>query len=57
MLSDREFRFLAALRVADLATADRRAAPHVAPVCFAMSNDTLYVTIDEKPKRSLSRPS
>jgi PPOX class probable F420-dependent enzyme len=26
------------------------------PVCFAISNDTLYITIDEKPKRSLSRP-
>ena len=56
MLSNMERLFLNNRRVAHLATADRRAAPHVVPVCFAMSNDTLYVTIDEKPKRSLSRP-
>jgi hypothetical protein len=52
MLSNMERLFLNNRRVAHLATADRRAAPHVVPVCFAMSNDTLYVTIDEKPKRS-----
>jgi PPOX class probable F420-dependent enzyme len=51
MLSDREFRFLAALRIGHLATADRGAIPHVVPVCFVVSGDTLYVTIDEKPKR------
>jgi nitroimidazol reductase NimA-like FMN-containing flavoprotein (pyridoxamine 5'-phosphate oxidase superfamily) len=51
MLSNIERLFLNNRRVAHLATADRRAAPHVVPVCFAMSNDTLYVTIDEKPKR------
>jgi PPOX class probable F420-dependent enzyme len=38
-------------RIAHLATADRRAVPHVVPVCFAISEYTLYVTIDEKPKR------
>ena len=32
------------------------AAPHVVPVCFAICNDALYVTIDTKPKRSLSTP-
>lgn len=51
MLSDRERRFVAHRRVAHLATADRRAIPHVVPVCFAMSEGTLYVTMDEKPKR------
>jgi nitroimidazol reductase NimA-like FMN-containing flavoprotein (pyridoxamine 5'-phosphate oxidase superfamily) len=50
MLSNIERLFLNNRRVAHLATADRRAAPHVVPVCFAMSNDTLYVTIDEKMK-------
>jgi PPOX class probable F420-dependent enzyme len=25
--------------------------PHVVPVCFALSRDALYITIDEKPKR------
>jgi PPOX class probable F420-dependent enzyme len=52
MLSDTERRFLAQQRVARLATADRRAVPHVVPVCFAIRAHTLYITIDEKPKRS-----
>lgn len=51
MLSDGERRFLADRRVAHLATADQRAVPHVVPVCFAIWEDTLYITIDEKPKR------
>ena len=51
MLPDRERRFLATQRVAHLATADRGAVPHVVPVCFAISGDSLYIAIDEKPKR------
>ena len=54
MLSDGERRFLAHQRIARLATADSRAVPHVVPVCFAMSDNTLYITIDEKPKRRSS---
>jgi PPOX class probable F420-dependent enzyme len=50
-LSDGERRFLAHRRIAHLATADSRAVPHVVPVCFVMSEGTLYITIDEKPKR------
>jgi|SRR5215475_285633 len=52
MLSDTERRFLARQRVAHLATADKSAVPHVVPVCFAIREHTLYITIDEKPKRS-----
>jgi PPOX class probable F420-dependent enzyme len=51
MLSDRERRFLSRRKVAHLATADRRGAPHVVPVCFAIEGGALYITIDEKPKR------
>jgi PPOX class probable F420-dependent enzyme len=51
MLSDGERQFLTQQRVAYLATADRRAIPHVVPVCFAIAEHTLYITIDEKPKR------
>jgi PPOX class probable F420-dependent enzyme len=51
MFSERERRFLAQQRIAHLATADRGAVPHVVPVCFAVSAETLYITIDEKPKR------
>ena len=52
MLSDRHRRFLAAQRVGHLATADGAGAPHVVPVCFALAEATLYITIDEKPKRT-----
>lgn len=51
MLADRERRFLEAERVARLATADAAGRPHVVPVCYALVGDTVYFTIDEKPKR------
>jgi len=50
MLSDDERRFLDGQRVGRLATADRSGTPHVVPVCFAIAGDTLYVTVDGKPK-------
>ena len=51
MLSERERQFLAGRKVGHLATADRAGAPHVVPVCFAVADAALYITIDEKPKR------
>ena len=51
MLSGVERRFVEAMRVARLATADADGVPHVVPVCYALIGDNLYVTIDEKPKR------
>ena len=51
MLSDVQRRFLDKGRVGHLATADRGGAPHVIPVCYAVAEDTLYVTSDEEPKR------
>src|SRR5258707_7159622 len=51
MLSDAQRRFLDYCRVGHLATADRKGMPHVIPVCFAVAEGTLYITIDEKPKR------
>ena len=50
MLSDRQASFLASLRVGHLATADARAAPHLVPVCFVVSDGAVYITIDQKPK-------
>lgn len=50
MIPDAARSFLALCRVGHLATADARAAPHVVPVCFACTADTLYITIDAKPK-------
>ena len=49
MLSESERRFVDSHRVAHLASADRAAVPHVVPVCFALSRETLYITIDDKP--------
>ena len=50
MLSDQQVRILASCRVGHLATADARAAPHLVPVCFVVSEGALYITIDQKPK-------
>jgi PPOX class probable F420-dependent enzyme len=55
MLSERERRFLATRMVGYLATSDRRAIPHVVPVCFVLLDTTLYITVDEKPKRDPRR--
>jgi len=51
MLSERQRRFLDRSRVGHLATADRKGAPHLIPVCYAADGDRLYITVDEKPKR------
>ena len=47
---------VAAQRIGRLATADALGKPHVVPVCFAISDDALYITVDEKPKRATGRP-
>jgi PPOX class probable F420-dependent enzyme len=39
-------------RVARLATADAKGVPHLVPVCYAIVDESLYITIDEKPKRT-----
>ncbi|HEY8872896.1 MAG TPA: TIGR03668 family PPOX class F420-dependent oxidoreductase [Stellaceae bacterium] len=56
MLTERQRRFLDLARVGHLATADRSGMPHLIPVCYAADNSatgraTLYITVDEKPKR------
>ena len=51
-LADNHRRFLADQRVAHLATADAQARPHVVPVCFAVSRNRIYITMDDKPKRT-----
>ena len=42
--------FLEGRRVAHLATADGAGVPNVGPVCFALAGDSVYITIDRKPK-------
>ena len=51
MLTDVQRRFLDQSRVAHLATADRVGVPHLIPVCFCVDALSLYITVDEKPKR------
>jgi PPOX class probable F420-dependent enzyme len=51
MLDQRARAFLERQRVAHLATADSHGVPHVVPVCFALGASTLYIALDEKPKR------
>jgi PPOX class probable F420-dependent enzyme len=42
----------AAARVARLATADAAGHPHLVPIAFAVSGDTVYSAVDAKPKRT-----
>ena len=51
MLTEEQRRFLAAQRVAHLATVDAAGRPHVVPICYALSGNTVYFTVDEKPKK------
>jgi PPOX class probable F420-dependent enzyme len=44
--------FLERQRLAHLATADASGAPHVVPICFSLVGETVYIAIDEKPKRA-----
>ena len=50
VLGEGERAFLEGRRVAHLATADAAGIPNVGPVCFAVAGDSLYLTIDRKPK-------
>jgi len=52
-LSEVELDFVCRQRVAHLATSDAHGAPHVVPVCFAYEDGHFYVSVDEKPKRSV----
>jgi PPOX class probable F420-dependent enzyme len=52
VLSDAARAFCDRCRVARLATADAQGVPHLVPVCYAILGDSLYITIDEKPKRT-----
>jgi PPOX class probable F420-dependent enzyme len=52
MLTEEQRRFLAAQRVARLATADAAGRPHVVPICYALAGETIYFTVDEKPKKA-----
>jgi len=56
LISAEQAAFLTAQRVGRLASVDEQARPHVVPVCFAIEDANLFITIDEKPKRASARP-
>jgi PPOX class probable F420-dependent enzyme len=49
--ADKEKTFIAAQRVARMATADKSGKPLVHPICYAYKDGNLYTPIDKKPKR------
>ena len=50
VLGEGERAFLESQRVAHLATADGAGIPNVGPVCYALAGDSVYMSIDRKPK-------
>ena len=50
MIDPAQRAFLDAGRVGHLATADEAGVPHVVPVCYAVAEQSVYITIDAKPK-------
>jgi PPOX class probable F420-dependent enzyme len=55
MLSAEERSFVMRRPTGHLGTVDAAHAPHVVPVCFALGGDTIYIPIDEKPKKGAPR--
>lgn len=49
-------KFVESHRVARLATVSASGNPLVTPVCFVLERETIYITIDQKPKRDQSKP-
>jgi PPOX class probable F420-dependent enzyme len=47
-------RRFSAERVARLATADTTGHPHLVPIVFVVSGETIYSAVDAKPKRSMA---
>ena len=47
-------RRFSAERVARLATTDASGHPHLVPIVFAVSGETVYSAVDAKPKRSMA---
>jgi PPOX class probable F420-dependent enzyme len=52
MLTEPQRRFLDRGRVAHLATADGAGVPHLVPICYAVIGASLYISVDQKPKRT-----
>jgi coenzyme F420-0:L-glutamate ligase / coenzyme F420-1:gamma-L-glutamate ligase len=51
VLNEEQAAFLVRQRVARLATADAAGKPHAVPVCFAFARSSIFIALDEKPKK------
>ena len=51
VLNEEQTDFLVRQRVARLATADAVGKPHAVPVCFALARSSIFIALDEKPKK------
>jgi PPOX class probable F420-dependent enzyme len=51
VLNEEQTAFLVRQRVARLATADAAGKPHAVPVCFAFARSSIFIALDEKPKK------
>ncbi len=51
MLTERDISTLHRRRTAALATVDAAGRPHIVPVCFAVVEGRIAISLDEKPKR------
>jgi coenzyme F420-0:L-glutamate ligase/coenzyme F420-1:gamma-L-glutamate ligase len=51
VLNEEQTAFLVRQRVARLATADAAGNPHAVPVCFAFARSSIFIALDEKPKK------
>ena len=56
MLTDQARGFLDNHRVARFATTEPSGQPHVVPICYAVSDNSVYFTVDEKPKQLTDKP-
>ncbi len=56
MLTDQARGFLNSHGVARFATAEHGGQPHVVPICYAVYDNSVYFTIDEKPKQLRDKP-
>jgi len=51
MITEKVKDFLAAHRVARMATVDGRGTPHVIPICYVYDGTYFYSAVDQKPKK------
>ena len=54
MTTEEARRRFAAARVARLASMDAQGGPHLVPIVFVLSDETIYSVIDAKPKRTVA---